>query len=98
MRRLIHENVPGREVAEVDAALEAALDADGGARDLASDERWSTAGGLVVEENPVRREHTVRLTVVDADPERVLSGTTKSNHHYNYTKINEVFSHIRHEK
>ena len=88
MRRLIHENVPGREVAEVDAALEAALDADGGARDLAGDERRSTAGGLVVEENPVRREHTVRLTVVDADPERVLSRGSEQNNNNNHIIIN----------
>lgn len=42
-----------------------------GPRDLASDESSPTSGRLVVEEDTVRGVHSVRLSVVLDDPERV---------------------------
>jgi len=62
----------GVDVAEVQARLEALVDASDASGDLASDEGAAAARRLVVEENAVREVHAVRLAVVDEDPVRVL--------------------------
>src|SRR5579859_1640418 len=56
------------EVAEVQAILQAELDARERPRDLARDEGLAADGALVVEEDAVAGEHAVRLAVVHRDP------------------------------
>src|SRR5262249_19015796 len=59
---------PRVEIAQEQAVLQAEVDPRERARDLARDERLAADRRLVVEQDPVTREHTVGLAVVDGDP------------------------------
>lgn len=58
-------------VPEIQALLLAQGDIRSGPGDLSRHERPPTTGALVVEQDPVAREHPVRLAVVDDNPVRV---------------------------
>mmetsp|Transcript_139532 Transcript_139532/g.339007 ORF Transcript_139532/g.339007 Transcript_139532/m.339007 type:complete len:356 (+) Transcript_139532:16-1083(+) len=58
------------DVAQVQAVLQARLDARHGARDLPRHERGTAARALVVEQDAVAREHAVGLAVVNHRPVR----------------------------
>ena len=62
----------GIDVAQVQALVDALVYPSDGGGDLAGDEGAAATGTLVVEENAVCQVHTVRLAVVDQDPESVL--------------------------
>mmetsp|Transcript_17849 Transcript_17849/g.51100 ORF Transcript_17849/g.51100 Transcript_17849/m.51100 type:complete len:406 (-) Transcript_17849:40-1257(-) len=64
----------GVDVSEVEALVDALMDAGDGGGDLTGDEGLATAGTLVVEEDAVGKVHAVSLTVVHKDPEGVLLG------------------------
>lgn len=64
----------GVQVAQVQALLQALVDAGDGAGDLPRHEGGATARRLVVEQDAVAQEHVVALAVVLADPERELLG------------------------
>src|SRR5690606_16543026 len=58
---------PGVEIPEVQLVLETELDPSRGARDLPRHARLAPPRTLVVEQDPVAREESVRLTVVARD-------------------------------
>ena len=64
----------GVQVAQVEAVLQAELDAGQGPGDLAGDEGLAADGRLVVEEDAVAGVHAIGLPVVDRDPVGVELG------------------------
>ena len=64
----------GIDITEVEALVNALMDAGDGGGNLTGDEGLATAGTLVVEEDAVGKVHAVGLTIVHKDPEGVLLG------------------------
>ncbi len=64
----------GREVAQVEAVLQADSDAREGARDLARDEGFAADRAFVIEEDTVAGIDAIGLTIVDGDPVGVEFG------------------------
>lgn len=64
----------GIEVAQVQAVLQAKLDARQGAGDLAGHERLAADRGFVIEQDAVAGVHAVGLAVVDCDPVGIQFG------------------------